>query len=71
MRWDPRRGYRDVQTGEWVASPVEAVSGYIEADPEAHRSYETLARRVEGFWLGTRVEDIGDLRQIEEVRFEC
>lgn len=51
LTWEPEHGYRELG-GEWVLSPSEAVGGYVEGDSTVREDYETLARRVQAFWLG-------------------
>lgn len=65
--FDPRRGYRHLQNGEWVATPVEAVEAYVEEDPHGREDWRDLASLVQGFWSSLPG---GDPEQIEEVRFE-
>ncbi len=67
LTWEPEHGYRELETGEWVLSPVEAVGPYVDGDPNGREDYETLARRVQTFWLG-HVGGAGG--EMEEVRFE-
>lgn len=67
LLFDPQRGYRQVQTGEWVTSPVDAVSAYVDEAPHQREQWEDLARLVQGFWSSLPQIDPGE---VEEVRFE-
>lgn len=66
--WEPERGYRDILTGEWVASPVDAVERYVEEAPEEREAWRTLAQRVQTFWIG-HVVTPEDVEGLEEVVF--
>lgn len=65
--FDPERGYRHVHSGEWVPSPVDAVSEYVDEDPHGRSDWQDLARLVQGFWSSAPGIDP---RELEEIRFE-
>ena len=67
MTWEPERGYRSLQTGEWVFSPAEAVGPYVDEAPEQRGEWRELAGLVQTFWLAQLGGGPGEL---EEVRFE-
>ncbi|MFH1057147.1 MAG: hypothetical protein V1797_00545 [Pseudomonadota bacterium] len=65
--FDPQRGYRHLQSGEWVTSPAEAVGEYVEEAPHQRGDWQDLARLVQGFWSSLPQVDP---REVEEVRFD-
>ena len=70
LLWDPEHGYRDIATGEWVPSPLDAVIGYVSQAPEEREEWLDLASRVQSFWAAN-VTQSQDLRGFEEVTFDA
>lgn len=67
LEFEPGRGYRNVRTGEWESSPVDAVSRYVEESPGEREDWVTLVRRIQDFWAAHALQGIPEF---EEVRFE-
>ncbi|BEQ16706.1 hypothetical protein [Desulfoferula mesophila] len=68
LSFEPDKGYRNLVTSEWEASPVDAVSGYVNQAPEEREDFVTLARRVQDFWAAHATE--GGIEGFEEVSFD-
>ncbi|RJX35054.1 MAG: hypothetical protein C4525_05030 [Desulfarculus sp.] len=66
--WEPDKGYRNLVTGEWEFSPVDAVSDYVERSPHEREEFVDLAKRVQDFWLAHSTA--GGVEGFEEVVFE-
>lgn len=69
LAWEPDRGYRNLLTGEWEMSPVDAVSEYVDQNPHDRQDFVDLAMRVQDFWLAHATR--GGVEGFEEVVFEC
>lgn len=50
LEWQPGQGYRHPQSGAWVATPLEALKGWIVQEASQRQQWVQLVRDIEEFW---------------------
>lgn len=50
LAWLPGQGYRHPHSGQWVATPQEALKGWIAPEPQQRLQWVELIRAIEQFW---------------------
>ncbi|MBI4798611.1 MAG: hypothetical protein HY794_07745 [Desulfarculus sp.] len=50
LEWQPGQGYRHPHSGQWVATPLEALKGWIVEDAGQRMQWVQLIGAIEEFW---------------------
>jgi len=50
LDWQPGRGYCHPQSGQWVATPMEALKGWIVPEASERLQWVQLVNAIEEFW---------------------